>query len=85
MCGQPGHNTRPHTPLPPSLFPGHGCTDDLTNGRSFDSQASRDTDVLGLFFDLLPMGLCTTRHWQSSGRLVQELNICTVDVKICNV
>ena len=24
------------------------------------------------------MGVCTTRHWQSPGRLVQELNVCTV-------
>ena len=24
------------------------------------------------------MGVCTTRHWQTSGRQVQELNGCTV-------
>ena len=30
------------------------------------------------FFDMLPMGICTTRHWQTSGQLVQELNVCTV-------
>ena len=27
------------------------------------------------------MGFCTTRHWQTSGRLVQELNICTVYIR----
>ena len=25
-------------------------------------------------FDMLSMGVCTTTHWQTSGRLVQELN-----------
>ena len=24
------------------------------------------------------MGFCLTMHWQTSGRLVQELNVCTV-------
>ena len=38
----------------------------------------RVIDVLGLFFDMLSMGFYTTRHWQTSGRLVQELNIGTV-------
>ena len=28
--------------------------------------------------ELLSMGVCTTRHWQTSSRLVQELNICIV-------
>ena len=28
------------------------------------------------------MGVCTTRHWQTSGRLVRELNVFTVEVKI---
>ena len=27
---------------------------------------------------MLSMGVCTTRQWQTSGRLVQELNVCTV-------
>ena len=28
----------------------------------------------GIFY----MGVCTTGHWQTSGRLVLELNVCTV-------
>ena len=36
------------------------------------------SDVLSLFSDMLSMGVCTTKHWQMSGRLVQELNVCTV-------
>ena len=27
--------------------------------------------------DMLSMGVCTTRQWVTSGRLVQELNACT--------
>ena len=33
---------------------------------------------LAYFIDVLSMDVCTTRHWQTSGRLVQELNDCTV-------
>ena len=25
------------------------------------------------------MGVCTTSYWKTSGRLVQELNVCTVE------
>ena len=30
-----------------------------------------------IFVDMLPMGVCTTRYWPTSDRLVQELNVCT--------
>ena len=49
-----------------------------TTKRSFDSQGTWVIDVLGLFVGISSMGVCTTRHWQTSGRLVQELNNCTV-------
>ena len=48
------------------------------NWSSFDSQTSCVINVFGLFFDILSMGFYTTRHWQTSGRLVQELDVCTV-------
>ena len=35
---------------------------------------------LAYFVDLLSTGGCATRHWETSGRLVQELNTCTVIV-----
>ena len=35
-------------------------------------------------FDMLIMGICTARHWQTSGRLVQELNVCTVGAQAVN-
>ena len=39
----------------------------------------RDSSIcLAYSFDMLSMGLCTTRHYQTSGRLVQELNVCIV-------
>ena len=34
--------------------------------------------MLGLFFGMLSMGVYTTVHFQTSCRLVQELNVCTV-------
>ena len=49
------------------------CIGDLTTERSFDSQATWVIDMLGLFFDMLSMDVCTIRHRQTSGRLVQEL------------
>ena len=33
--------------------------------------------VMSLVF-MLSMGICTTRYWQTSGRLMQELKVCTV-------
>ena len=62
------------------LFPWHGCTDGLTTERDFDSQATCVIAVVGLYCDMLSTGVCTTKHWQTTGRLVQELNVCTVHV-----
>ena len=52
--------------------------DGLETERSFDSQATWVIDVLGLLFEMLFKGVCTTRHWQTFSRLVQGLNGCTV-------
>ena len=51
--------------------------DDLTTERNFDLQATWVIDVLGLVFDMLCLGVCTTRHGQASGRMVQESNVFT--------
>ena len=61
-----------------STVPGHGCMDDLATAHSFDKQATCAIDGRGLYFDMPFMGVCTTGHWRTSGRLVQELNVCTV-------
>ena len=74
MRGQSGHNTRPRVQLPPSYL----GMDDLTTERCSDSQPTWAIDVLSLFFDMLSMGVCTNRYWQTSGVLVQELNVCAV-------
>ena len=34
--------------------------------------------MLGLFFVVLSMRVYTTNHCQTSGRVVQELNVCIV-------
>ena len=52
--------------------------DDLTTERGFDSQATRVIGVLRLYFDVLSISVCTIRHWHTTGRLVQKLNVCTV-------
>ena len=31
---------------------------------------------LAYFFEKSSKGVCTTRHWHVSGRLVQKLNVC---------
>ena len=34
---------------------------------------------------MLSTGVCATRQWQTSDRLVQELNVCTVPKLICDI
>ena len=52
------------------------CIDDLTTEWRFDLQ------ILALAIFLSSIGVYSTRHWQTSGRLVQELNVCTVQLCI---
>ena len=60
-------------------FPGHGCMDDLTTKRSFDSQTTWVIDMQGkTILKCVFMDVYTTRHRRASGRLVHELNVCTV-------
>ena len=80
MQGQSGHKTQWNTQLPSSYL----GIDDLSTECSFDSQDTWVIDVLALFLDISSMGVCTTRHWQTSGRLVHELNVCTVLYCITN-
>ena len=56
---------------------------DMWNARKDRVQVQSTQEQLNisfrsLFVILLSMGVCTTGHWQTSGRLVQELNVCTV-------
>ena len=58
--------------------PGFIGMEDITTECSFDSQATCIIAVLGLFVDMLSMGVSTISHWRTSGRLVQQLDVCTV-------
>ena len=60
MGGQPEYNPRPHARLPPIYL------------GVVDPTAERSFDVLAYFFNMLSMGVYTSRHWKASGRLVQE-------------
>ena len=72
----PWHNTRLHALVPPRFL----GMDDLTIEHSIDLQATWIIGVLGICFDLLFLSVCTTKLWQTSGRMVQELNVCTAGV-----
>ena len=47
----------------------------LTIERSLDSQVTCAIDIL-FFLTILSMGIFISTHWQTSGRLVQESNVC---------
>ena len=59
-------------------FPVDASTGNISTQFSFDSKRTWVIVVLGLFFEKLSIGVCTTRHWRTSGRLVQESNVGTV-------
>ena len=65
-----------------TLFPGHWCMDDLTIEHNFDSQVIW---VIDLFLETISIGVFTTSDRSTSGRLVQELYICTVHMRHCIV
>ena len=73
MRCQPEHNTWPQARLSPNFL----GMDDLTTERSSDSQDMWSLMCSDYFYYISFIGDCTTSHWQTSGRLVQELNACT--------
>ena len=79
MHRQPGHDTRPHVRLPPSFL---GMNLWMTSQPNVVSNHKLPGSLacLAYVIDVLSMVVCTTRHWQTSGRLVQELNDCTVRI-----
>ena len=79
MRGQPGHDTQPYPRLPSSLLGMDAWMISQLNAALWVIYVGHC--CAWLMFDMLSMGVCTTRHWQTSGRLVQELNVCTVHVK----
>ena len=71
------NDTRSYTWLPPSFLMNVGLIQKL--------RCHLYTCMLGLFLDLLSMGVSTNRYGQTSGRLLKELNVCTVLFIFSNV
>ena len=77
MCGQAGHNTQPHA-RSPSSFLGKDAWMTSQLKVAFIHKLRGSSMCMAHFSDMLSIGVCRTRHFKTSGRLVQELNICTV-------
>ena len=54
--------------------------DELITERTLICKLHGSFMRLAHLFDMLAMGVCATRHCQAAGRLVQELDVCTVHV-----
>ena len=57
---------------------GSGCQMTSQLSIALIRKQHRSLMCLAYFFDMLSMGVCTTRYWQTPGRLVQDLNVCNV-------
>ena len=77
MDGQAGHNTHPHAMID-TLVPGHECRNDLTTSVALMRKLRRLSVCLVYCFDMLTMDVCSTRHYETPGCPVQELNVCTI-------
>ena len=82
MRRQSGHTARPTA----TQLPGHGCDHrflTLQLNLSLIRKLLASLMCLASYFDMLPVGAYTIRHWKTSGRLVQELNVSTVFLTPC--
>ena len=77
MQGQPRHYTWWHTWLPPS-FQGMDAWMTSQLKEAVIHKLYGSLMCLAYFFDMLSLGVCTTRDWQTTGPPVQKLNVCTV-------
>ena len=59
-------------------FYGHGCMNELTTERTLNCKLRGSLVCLAYLFLTLDMGVCTTKHSQTSGRLMQEIIVVTV-------
>ena len=81
--GSPG-NIHSSTPDCHPSFPEHGCRHwSMTSPLKVALIRSLRGSLMCLAycFNKLPMAVCTTRHWQTSSRPMQELNVWTVALK----
>ena len=77
--GSPGIKTQPHARLPPSFLYMDACLTSQLN-VALIRKLPGSLMCLNYYSMLLSMDVFTTRNRQTSGRLVQELNVCTVHV-----
>ena len=77
MRGQSGHNTRLDTRLPPSFLGMDAWMTSQLN-VALARKLRGSLMFLACIVEVLAIGVFTTRHLMTSGRLVQELNVCTV-------
>ena len=77
MHGQRGHKARLHAQFPSFQGMEAWITSQLNVANLISKLVTWVIDVLGLPFDIVSMGLYTARYWQTSGRLVQELDVGT--------
>ena len=75
----PGQNIRPHAWLPLSFL---GMDAWLTSQLKvvLIQKLLRPLICLAKYFEMLFMDVYTSRHMRTSGRLVHELNVCTVSL-----
>ena len=77
MREQAGHDTRPHARLPPSFL---GIVAWMNSHRNVALIRKLRGPLVCVAYsiDMLSVGVCTARHCQTSIRLMQESNVCTV-------
>ena len=77
MREQTVHDARPHARSPTSFL----CMDAWRTSQlnvAYIRMLRGSLMCLAYLFGISFIDVCTTRHWQTSGRLVQELNACTI-------
>ena len=74
MRGHPGYNTRPNARLPPSFL---GMDVWITSQLNLSLIRKLRGSLIHLAYvsNIFSMGVYTTGHWKTSGRLVQELDV----------
>ena len=80
MRGEPGQDTRPHTRLP-SNFLGMDAWMTSQLKVAMSRKLRGPSMCFAYICDMLSIGVSTTRHGQTSGRLLQELSVRTVQVE----
>ena len=84
MRGQPGHSTWPHVWLLPS-FQGMNAGMTSQPNVALICKLCWSLMCFAYIVGILSAGISTSRHCQTPGRLVQDLNVCTVHIHTWSV